>query len=208
MPSLSAAEASNAQYAPGYIPTAIFIGGTSGIGRAMAEALATQTNGRANIILIGRNKAAADEIIASFPPPPSATVKHEFVSCDAAELKNVHKTCQELLGRLDKINILVLSAGVAGFKRNDTSEGLDTTMVLGYYSRPKFIIELLPLLSKAKAAGEDARVLSILAAGMGPSIDPNEDLGVDNWSIKRAMWATATYNDIMIKVSMALGIYS
>jgi NAD(P)-dependent dehydrogenase (short-subunit alcohol dehydrogenase family) len=202
MPALSVVEASNSKYAPSYLPTAVFVGGTSGIGRAMAEAFAAQTKGRANIILIGRNKAPADETIAGFPTIPSeleSTVKHEFVQCDASEMKNVHNICQELLSRIDKINILVLSIGGVAFRRKDTAEGLDTSMVLRYYCRAKFITELLPLLSKAKAAGEDARVLSILGAAKGREVDL-EDPGLQNWSSGRAMSTTATYNDIMIKV--------
>jgi NAD(P)-dependent dehydrogenase (short-subunit alcohol dehydrogenase family) len=202
MPVLSVVEESNTKYAPSYIPTAVFVGGTSGIGRAMAEAFAAQTKGHANIILIGRNKAPADEIIAGFPTVPSdlgSTVKHEFVQCDASEMKNVYNTCQELLSRIDKINILVLSVGGVAFRRKDTAEGLDTSMVLRYYCRAKFITQLLPLLSKARTAGEDARVLSILAAAKGRAVDL-EDPGLQNWSSSRAMATTGTYNDIMIKV--------
>jgi NAD(P)-dependent dehydrogenase (short-subunit alcohol dehydrogenase family) len=202
MPALPAVEASNSTYAPSYIPTAVFVGGTSGIGRAMAEAFAAQTNGRANIILIGRNQAPADEIITGFPTVPSefgSTIKHEFIRCDASEMKNVHNTCQELLSRIEKINILILSVGGVAFRRKDTTEGLDTSMVLRYYCRAKFIKELLPLLSQAKSAGEDARVLSILGAAKGREVDL-EDPGLQNWSSSRAMMTTATYNDIMIKV--------
>ncbi|KAJ7762932.1 hypothetical protein B0H16DRAFT_1268746, partial [Mycena metata] len=55
MPTLATAEASNAGFAPSYIPVAVFAGGTSGVGQGMVEALARQTKGRAHIVLIGRN---------------------------------------------------------------------------------------------------------------------------------------------------------
>jgi NAD(P)-dependent dehydrogenase (short-subunit alcohol dehydrogenase family) len=204
MPSLEDVKVSNAQYAPLYVPTAIFIGGTSGIGQAMAELLAWRTNGRANIIIIGRNKVAADKIIASFPSPPpgedGSMIKHEFIECDAAELKNVHETAQELLKRLDKINILVLCAATVEFSPHETSEGLERSMVLRYYSRAKFSHELMPLLTNARAKGEDAKVMTILGAAMGGRVDLT-DLGVKmSWGVRKMAYHTGTFNDILVKV--------
>ncbi len=132
MPSLSVVEASNASYSPSYVPTAVFIGGTSGIGRAMAEFYANQTKGNANIVIVGRNKTVADEIIAGFPASPSLDVKHEFISCDASEMSNVHETSKLLLDKLGKINILVLSTGGLTSARKDTAEGNDISMALRY----------------------------------------------------------------------------
>jgi NAD(P)-dependent dehydrogenase (short-subunit alcohol dehydrogenase family) len=203
MPSLVDVKASNAVYAPSYIPTAVFIGGTSGIGQAMAELFAWRTNGKANIIIIGRNKANADKIIASFPsPPPSddgAVIKHEFVQCDASELQNVHKTTQELLKRLQKINILVLCAATLDFSPHETSEGLERSMVLRYYSRAKFTHELMPLLANATGKGEDARMMTVLGAAMGGQVDL-ADLGVKTWTVRRMAHHTGTFNDIFVKV--------
>jgi NAD(P)-dependent dehydrogenase (short-subunit alcohol dehydrogenase family) len=206
MPSLATVRAANATYAPSYIPTAVFIGGTSGIGQAMAELFAKQTKGRANIIIIGRNKAAAEKIIAGFPKPPTeegVTIKHEFVPCDVSELKNVHTTSQGLLQSLDKINILVLCTGGLSFNPVETSEGLEFLMVLRYYSRAKFIHELMPLLQKARAKGEDARVMSVLAAAKGGTVDMN-DLGLTKkWSFLRMVFHSGTFNDIMVKVRVS-----
>jgi len=58
---------------------------------------------------------------------------------------------------------------------------------------------LLPLLDKAAAAGEEARVLSCLAAGLGGHIDL-DDLGChDNKGLKAKADSGATYNDLMVK---------
>jgi short chain dehydrogenase len=201
MPSLTVVKASNASYAPSYIPTAVFIGGTSGIGEAMAKLLARQTNGRANIIIVGRNKAAAERTIAEFPTLPSVngvTIKHEFIYCDASSLENVHATSQELLTRLDKINLLVLSLSTYGFKPIPTVDGLELATVLRYYARAKFMHELMPLLEKAQANGEDAKVMSVLSAAMGVKVDLN-DLGIKNWSLLK-IGTLGTYTDIMVKV--------
>lgn len=207
MVALSEAKAVNETYKPPYIPTAIFAGGTSGIGRAMASHLARTTNGACNIILIGRNRAAATEILSSFPkPPPDSGATHEFVECDVSLMKNVHATADALRARLDKVNFLVLTTGVLRLTgRRDTVEGIDDKLALIYYSRWTFIHELVPLLEKAAAAGEDAKVMSVLAAGALSEAVDVDDLGlVKNYGGIKAMKVAPTYNDLMLEKFAAL----
>ena len=209
MPSVETVKAYNQAHTFSYIPTAVFVGGTSGIGQAMAQLLATYTNGRANIIIVGRNKATAERIIASFPKPPSpaetggVTVKHEFIQCDASLMSNVRTTVEEIKKRHDKINILVCTIGYLAVASIITSEGLDESVALRAYARDKFIYELQPLLSKAKAAGEDARAMTILAAAYNRQVNL-EDMDVKTFSMMNANAAAASYNDVFVKVSSTL----
>lgn len=76
----------------------------------MAEALAQATDGNSHIIICGRNKAAADKIIEGFPKSQSGST-YEFESCEATLMSNVRNTTSSLLGRLSKLNYLVLSPG-------------------------------------------------------------------------------------------------
>ncbi|KAJ3721204.1 hypothetical protein C8R42DRAFT_721929 [Lentinula raphanica] len=199
-PSLSAIRALNASFAPSYLPCAIFVGGTSGVGQGMAEAFARHTKGNAHIILVGRNSSAAESIIASFPNPTSPSAKHEFVSCDVSLMKNIQQASLELLSRTLKINFLVLSPGMLSLNgRDETEEGIDKKMALHYYARWKFIHGLIPGLVKANEAGEDAKVFSILAAGKGSKIDL-DDLGLKKtFSLSAAGTQVPTYNDLMME---------
>jgi hypothetical protein len=208
MPSIVDVQNSNATYAPNYLPVAIFTGGTSGIGKAMVEAFARHTKGIAHIIIIGRNRAAAEAIIASFPKPTDTNGwKHEFVSCDVALMSNVRSTCAELIDRLPRINYLVLAAGYVSLTRTEkTSEGLDRQLALRYYSRFGFISSLLPLLVKARESGQDAGVMSVLGGGNGIPVNLN-DLGLEKARSKRFGFAAAKaanesqgYNDLMMVV--------
>jgi len=84
---------------------------------------------------------------------------------------------------------------------SETEEGIDMQLALRYYSRWRFINGLLPLLRNARDAGEDARVMSVLAAGHSWSID------VDDLAIKRsskyfglkATLVSSGYNDYMME---------
>jgi hypothetical protein len=64
---ITAAANTNKLYKPTTRPVALFFGGTSGIGEAMATQLAFQTNGNAHIVLLGRNEESAKRIIGGFP---------------------------------------------------------------------------------------------------------------------------------------------
>jgi NAD(P)-dependent dehydrogenase (short-subunit alcohol dehydrogenase family) len=199
MTTLSAIRAANAAFSPSYLPVALFVGGTSGIGHATAEAFARYTKGDAHIIICGRNRAAADSIIAAFPKTTKS--RYEFVECDATLMKNVQATTTSLLSSLPKLNYLFITTGYLTLKgRDETSEGIDKKLALNYYARWKFIYDLMPLLRKAKDAGEDAKAMSVLAAGKGGPIDL-DDLGLKKgFSLSAAGVAAATYNDLMIEV--------
>ncbi|KAJ7251627.1 NAD(P)-binding protein [Mycena rebaudengoi] len=164
------------------MPVGIFVGGTSGIGQGIAEAFARHTKGNAHIVLVGRNRAAAEAIIARFPKPSVPGITHEFVECDSKLVKNVKKTAAELLIRFPRINFLVLSAGAVSTKPYDESEeGIDRRLAVLYYSR------------------EDAKVTSILKAGSGGPIDP-DNLGLKkNFSFGTFKNEIPAYHDTMIQ---------
>lgn len=189
------------QFSPNYTPVAVFVGGTSGIGQAMAEVLSHHTNGDSSIIILGRNRAAAEASLAQLPKPTNPKIKREFIQCDVTRMKNVHAATQEILSKYPKINFLVLSTGFMSMKgRDETEEGLDTKLAAHYYSRWKFIDGLLPALRKANEDGEDGKVLSVFSAGMSGVIDI-EDLGLKKrYSLSRAAEQAIIYNDLMVGV--------
>ncbi|KAJ7644821.1 NAD-P-binding protein [Roridomyces roridus] len=198
MPPLAQVLKSNAAFTPkSSKPVALFLGGTSGIGRAMATRFAHYTKGEAHIVVVGRNQQAAQATISSFPSKTSS----EFVECDATLMKNVGATTSSLLSRLPRLNLLVLSPGFfsvfAG--REETSEGIDKKLALLYYARWRFVHDLMPLLRNAADASEEAKVYSVLGAGTGCKIDL-EDLGLKKLygAVKAAMTA-ATYTDLAME---------
>lgn len=135
MPALPIVKAANEAFKPSYVPVAVFVGGTSGIGEAMVKAVASYTGGNVHLVVIGRNRAAAEKTFASLPTPPldedGKPILREFMSCDASLMKNVSGTCTELGQKVSKINFLVLSAGFIQLSgREETEEGLDKMLAL------------------------------------------------------------------------------
>ncbi|KAF9024903.1 hypothetical protein BDZ89DRAFT_954226, partial [Hymenopellis radicata] len=82
---------SNAAFSPSYTPVAVFVGGTSGVGEAMAKALASYLGGSLHLVIVGRNRDAAEKTFASLPRPEG--VLREFVSCDAYLMRNITVSC-------------------------------------------------------------------------------------------------------------------
>nr|GAT50310.1 predicted protein [Mycena chlorophos] len=120
MPTLSGARASVSAFQPTYMPTAVFAGGTSGVGQAMAEALARQLNGRVHIILLGRSQASAERIFVNTPTTEGAL--RAFVAVDVQSMKSVRSACDEISGKLgvQEVNFVVMSA--AGPRGNSITE--------------------------------------------------------------------------------------
>lgn len=200
-PAIAAATASNALYKPSNRPIGLFFGGTSGIGQAMAEQLARQTNGRAHIILLGRNQAAADKIIAGLTKspdstPPEEASKYSFIKVDATSMAQVREVTSKLTQELDKINFIVATTGFLTLKgRDETTEGIDRKLSCNFYARFRFIYDLMPLVEKAAEKGEQTGVVSVLAAGRGGEVDLN-DLGlVKGYSLRNAEGHAITYTD-------------
>ncbi|KAF9477268.1 NAD(P)-binding protein [Pholiota conissans] len=207
MPSLTAIRASNAafKHSISQQPIAVFVGGTSGIGQGMAEVFADNTKGDSHIVIVGRNRDAAERTLSSFPKPTSGVVAREFVQCDVTLMKNVQQATTDILARYPKINYLVMSPGIMTFDgRTETTEGIDRKLAVHYYARWKFLQDLLPGLRKAKDEGEEVAVMSVLAPSYGGAIDVN-DLPLKNgYSVTKAALATPTYNDLMMESFAAL----
>ncbi|KAK0495960.1 NAD-P-binding protein [Armillaria luteobubalina] len=203
MPELTVVRNFNASWSPSYIPVAVFVGGTSGIGEAMVKALAHYTSGRVHLIIVGRNRSAAEKTFASISnTTENPSLLRQFIYCDATLMTNIEVLTKQISGVVSKINFLVLLLGYVQVwtGRNETEEGIDRLLGLRYYSRFKIIHELLPLLHKVQVTGEDAEVMSILGAASGVPVN-FDDLGVKKswWGGCRASFASAAYNDIMVE---------
>ncbi|KAJ7691180.1 hypothetical protein B0H17DRAFT_852581, partial [Mycena rosella] len=153
-----------------YIPVAVFVGGTSGVGQGMTEAFARYVQGCAHIIIVGRNARAAADIITRFPKPDDGEWKHEFVSCEVDRMDNVRAACKIIREKVKYVNFLVITAGYSTMVNNALArDGLD--LLLAMRCVLPALQELLPLIQKAQELAQDAKVISMLSGGMSRPID-------------------------------------
>jgi NAD(P)-dependent dehydrogenase (short-subunit alcohol dehydrogenase family) len=89
-----------------------------------------------------------------------------FIQKDISTMRSVDEICEDLKRREPKINCLFLTAGYMSLQgRKSTAEGIDRKMSVNYYSRIRWMFNMMPTLEKASQDGELARVITVLAAG-------------------------------------------
>lgn len=153
--------------------TAVFVGGTSGIGKATVQALVASGT-KCTIYIVGRpsSRSATQQFIDQLRP---INTKAEIIWTEAevSLLQDVKRACDHIRSQETTLDLLFMTCGYAPFgSRIETAEGLEVTQSLEYYCRILFTQHLLPLLSKSKAP----RVVSVLAGGKEPASVPLDDL--------------------------------
>ncbi|KAL2839675.1 hypothetical protein BJX68DRAFT_247481 [Aspergillus pseudodeflectus] len=173
MPSLPTIRASNALLRSTLkSPTALFVGGTSGIGASTLRQLARHTESPTAYI-IGRNETRAKPFLSELRSL-NGNGKFHFIEADVSRVRNVDVACKEILDRETKLNFLFMTpGGISLGGRNETPEGIDSLFALRYYSRMRFIQNLLPLLESTPTP-EPTRVISIYGGGFEFPIDTSD----------------------------------
>ena len=165
---------------------AVFVGGTSGIGKLTIKALVS-TGASMRVYLVGRK--SAEEAMQAFTQELHAiNPKAEIVwtEGEVSLLAEVKRICGVIKEKETRVDLMFLSAGYAPLGgRKETSEGLEVAQSLEYYSRMLFILHLLPLMHKA----ETPRVISVLTGGLERGTLDLEDLDFrkpGNFSVVKA----------------------
>jgi len=185
---LAAVRARNAKAAfPGRV--ALVVGGTAGIGRAVAERLADADYA---VVVVGRDAARGAEVVASCAGRGSKRGGHSFIACDASRIASVRAVAAAVAAQHPTVDALVLTQGIASIAgRTETPEGLDVKLSLHFFSRVAFIQALLPALRAAPAPA----VLSVLSAGVHAPYYGDDFELKGNYSLKHAADAAGSYND-------------
>jgi NAD(P)-dependent dehydrogenase (short-subunit alcohol dehydrogenase family) len=193
-------QASNALISDATAPqVAIFVGGTSGIGKLTIRALVA-TGVSVRIYIIGR-KSSEERTRLFIQELHEINPKAEIIWTEGeiSLLAESKRVCEVIKRKESSVDLLFLTAGYAPFgTRKETTEGIEIAQSLEYYSRMLFIIHLLPLLNAAKTS----RVVSVLAGGLeGASIDL-DDLDLKkpgNFSILKIQTQYGAMNTIALE---------
>ena len=118
--------------------TVLITGGTSGIGKATAVALAAMG---ADVVIVGRNpergRAALEEIKAH-----SHSESVELMLADLCAQAEVRRLAEEFLERYDRLDVLANNAGLVQSKRSETPDDIETTLATNHLA-PFLLTSLL-----------------------------------------------------------------
>lgn len=165
---------------------ALFVGGTNGIGYAMACRVAAEL-APSTVVISGRTKPA--EL-------PHANM--DFRRVDASSMREIKKFTDNFKStqKQDKLDLLVMSQGIMTMSgRTETSEGIDQKMAIHYYGKQLLVKELLPVLK------DDARVIIVYDSLYGgPSKLDWDDLDLKkNFGLKKSADHCTSMTDAMIQ---------
>ncbi|KAJ5925189.1 short-chain dehydrogenases/reductase [Penicillium verhagenii] len=152
---------------------ALFVGATSGIGRNTAVRLAASVD-RPTIFTIGRNEAAGAEVLEELKAA-NKNGTYKFFPVDVSHLRNVDEVCHKLKPEIQELDLLFLSSGAPSFGKKEGDDNIDVNHIIRYYSRLRFVHNLLPSLELSKSP----RVVSVLAGGQEMMIEE------DNLDLKK-----------------------
>jgi NAD(P)-dependent dehydrogenase (short-subunit alcohol dehydrogenase family) len=188
--SVRAAAASNARILSSLKspPNVVVVGGTSGIGRAIALSIG-QHCPSASITIIGRNQSAADAILSQLGS------KSKFIRADVSLMSEIRTATK----KIDAVDMLILTQGILTMTgRTPTTENIDNKLALHYYGRVLFVQELLPLLRSSPNGG---KVLFVLDSVRGnPSKINWNDMALENsYSLSAAANHAISFTDLVIQ---------
>ncbi|KAI4730320.1 NAD(P)-binding protein [Aureobasidium sp. EXF-10728] len=152
-------------------PVALFVGGTSGIGRSTLRHLALNTNAPTAYI-VGRSADSAKPVLKELRQI-NPLGSFNFIEADISLISNVDKACESIKQHEKTLDMLFMTpGGLSLVGRRETSEGIDKLFALRYYARMRFAQNLLPLLEAAEH--QPGRVISVLGGGFEGNINADD----------------------------------
>ncbi|GAB1318249.1 Oxidoreductase andH [Madurella fahalii] len=165
---------------------ALVVGGTSGIGYAMACRVAAEAKS-SSVIISGRTK-----------PENLPHTNIEFRPLDASSMRAIKQYTDAIKSSIQgqQLDLLIMSQGILTLAgRTETPEGIDRKMALHYYGKQLLIRELLPVLK------DDGEIVIVFDGKAGSPDKLNwEDLDLKtHFSLINAANHCMAMNDAMIQ---------
>jgi len=124
--------------------TVLITGGTSGIGKATATALAAMG---ARVVVTGRNEERGERAVEEIRRESGGEVS--LMLADLAVQADVRRLAEEFQERHDRLDVLVNNAGVVQSERTETPDGIETTLAVNHLAPFLLTNLLLDLLKKS-----------------------------------------------------------
>jgi retinol dehydrogenase-14 len=118
--------------------TVLITGGTSGIGKASAVALAAMG---ADVVIVGRNPERGEEALRDIKAQ-SHSESVELILADLSVQAEVRRLADEFLERHDRLDVLANNAGLVQSKRTETADCIERTLAINHLA-PFLLTNLL-----------------------------------------------------------------
>ena len=133
---------------------ALVTGGTSGIGKATAMALAAMG---ADVIVVGRDRERGERATEEIRAQTGAKV--DLALADLSSQAEVRALAEEFRRRYDRLDVLVNNAGLVQSTRTETVDGLESTFAINHLA-PFLLTNLLLDMLKESAPSRVVTVSS------------------------------------------------
>ncbi|PYH81337.1 short-chain dehydrogenase [Aspergillus uvarum CBS 121591] len=124
---------------------ALVTGGALGIGYEVARAFVL--NG-ARVIMVNRKEEQGQSAIESIKKEAGEGAQIEWVSCDMGNLKEVREVFEGIRQREERLDLLILSAGINANQYGETADGIDRHFQVNWLGQFYVVNQLYPLLRK------------------------------------------------------------
>ncbi|MCL5247296.1 SDR family NAD(P)-dependent oxidoreductase [Cellulophaga sp. 20_2_10] len=138
----------------------IISGATSGIGKALVEALILKGNYKIGII--GRNQEKLKDLTKSNNAESNQIFTYK---ADLSSLKETKKIAKEILLDFNEIDFLINNAGVYLYEKEITPEGFEKTLVTNYLSTFLLNKILVPILVETASKKGGAQIINTGSSG-------------------------------------------
>ncbi len=135
----------------------LITGGTSGIGKATAIALAAMG---ASVTITGRNRERGEQAVMEVRRE-SGNEEVELILADLAVQAEVRRLAEEFRERHDRLDVLVNNAGLVISERTETPDGMETQFAINHLA-PFLLTNLLLDLLKSSTL---SRIVTVSSEG-------------------------------------------
>ncbi len=173
---------------------ALVTGGTSGIGKATAVALAAMG---AEVVVTGRNPERGEKAVEEIRRDSGGKVT--LILADLAVQAEVRRLAEEFRERYDRLDVLVNNAGVIQDERAETPDGIETTLAVNHLA-PFLLTNLLLDLLKESAP---SRVVTVTSGAEGAGKIDFDDLQSEKRYRAFQVYGTSKLMNIMFTFELA-----
>jgi len=124
---------------------AIVTGGAFGIGFELARAFVQQN---ARVIMINRKEDQGNNAISKIKQEVGEYAQIEWLPCDLGSLKNVRDVFTDLAKREERLDLLILSAGINANQYREDADGIDRHFGVNWLGHFYAVNLLYPLLRR------------------------------------------------------------